>query len=68
MTKLNKTPVRIRAKRGTESQITSCPDYLQREGELAYATDTKELYISDGTKFNLVSDTTASDLYLFYNY
>lgn len=55
MAKLNKTDLRLRAKRGTESQITSCPDYLQREGELAYATDTESFYISNGTQFVLIA-------------
>lgn len=50
MAKLNKTPLTIRAKRGTESQITSYTGY-QLSGEFAYATDTNNLYISNGTTF-----------------
>ena len=52
MTKLNKTPLTIRAKRGTEAQITATsPAPYQLEGEIAYATDTKQYYVSDGTRF-----------------
>ena len=51
MAKLNKTPLQIRAKRGTEAQITATPAPYQLEGEIAYATDTKQFYISDGTVF-----------------
>ena len=52
MAKLNKTPLQIRAKRGTEAQIiATSPAPYQLEGEIAYATDTKQYYISDGTQF-----------------
>jgi len=52
MTRLNKTPLTIRAKRGTEAQITATsPAPYQLEGEIAYATDTKQYYVSDGTRF-----------------
>jgi hypothetical protein len=56
MVKLNKKPFTIRAKRGTESEITeTSPVPYQLEGEMAYATDTKDFYISDGTEFNLMT-------------
>lgn len=52
MTQLNKTPVTIRARRGTDAQITaSSPAPYQKQGELAYSTDTGQLYISNGTQF-----------------
>lgn len=52
MTQLNKTPFTLRVRRGTKAQITSAaPVPYQLSGELAYATDTEELYISNGTKF-----------------
>ena len=58
MAKLNKTPLQIRAKRGTEAQITeTSPAPYQLEGEIAYATDTKQFYISNGTKFLRVITT-----------
>lgn len=50
MAKLNKTPLTIRAKRGTASQIESFAGY-QLSGEFAYATDTNELYVSNGSTF-----------------
>ncbi len=53
MAKLNKTPLTIRSKRGTEAEITSYTGY-QLSGEIAYATDTKEFYVSDGTQFNKI--------------
>ena len=55
MAKLNKTPLTIRSKRGTEAEITSYTGY-QLSGEIAYATDTKDFYISDGTQFNKITD------------
>lgn len=54
MARLNKTPLTLRVRRGTAAQITATsPAPYQKEGELAYATDTKSLYISDGSVFNL---------------
>ena len=53
MAKLNKTPLAIRAKRGTASQIESYTGY-HLEGEFAYATDTNALYMSDGVSFNKI--------------
>ena len=53
MARLNKTPLQIRAKRGTEAQITATsPVPYQLQGEIAYATDNEQFYISNGTKFN----------------
>ena len=54
MSDLFNRPITIRAKRGTEAQITATPAPYQVEGEIAYATDTKQFYVSDGTAFNLV--------------
>ena len=65
MAKLNKTPLQIRAKRGTEAQITATPAPYQLEGEIAYATDTKQFYISNGTKFlRVITTDTNGDVYL----
>ena len=41
---------RIRIKRGTESQITGYTG-TQYEGELAYATNTSEVFVNNGTQF-----------------
>jgi hypothetical protein len=46
--------VRILATRGTESQIQSASSASQSEGQIAYATDTKDFYVSDGTQFNKI--------------
>jgi sugar lactone lactonase YvrE len=46
--------VRILATRGTESQIQSVSSASQSEGQIAYATDTKDFYVSDGTQFNKI--------------
>jgi hypothetical protein len=57
MARLNKTPLLIRAKRGLASQVTaSSPAPYQKEGEMAYSTDTKSFYISDGTAFRFIGD------------
>jgi len=48
--------VRILATRGTESQIQSASSASQSEGQIAYATDTKKFYVSDGTQFNKITD------------
>lgn len=56
---LNKTPFTIKVRRGTVAQITASPAPYQLEGELAYATDTEQLYISNGTEFLRV--VTADD-------
>ena len=42
----------IRLKRGTEAQITeTSPVPFQLEGEIAYSTDDKQIYVSDGSSF-----------------
>ena len=66
MAKLNKTPLQIRAKRGTEAQITeTSPAPYQLEGEIAYATDTDQFYVSNGTKFlRVITTDTNGDVYL----
>ena len=57
MARLNKTPLTLRLKRGTEAQITATsPAPFQREGEMAYATDTGGFYVSDGTQFILLAN------------
>jgi hypothetical protein len=48
--------VRILATRGTEAQIQAVSSASQSEGQIAYATDTKEFYVSDGTQFNKITD------------
>ncbi len=48
---LNNQPFTIRIRRGTASKIRAAATYSVA-GELAYTTDTKEFYISDGTNFN----------------
>ena len=60
MAKLNKTPLTIRAKRGTELQITSYTGY-QLSGEFAYATDTNNLYVSNGTTFLVVGGGSTAE-------
>jgi len=57
MARLNKTPLTLRLRRGTEAQITATsPAPFQREGEMAYATDTGGFYVSDGTQFILLAN------------
>jgi|DEB0MinimDraft_6_1074348.scaffolds.fasta_scaffold01075_7 hypothetical protein len=48
--------VKILATRGTEAQIQAVSSASQRQGQIAYATDTKEFYVSDGTQFNKITD------------
>lgn len=43
--------VKVLAKRGTESQITGTPAEAQTQGEIAFATDDKDFYVSDGDNF-----------------
>jgi hypothetical protein len=47
MTQLNKTPFTLRLRRGLQSAIIAAIQHW--EGEPGYATDTKRLFISDGT-------------------
>ena len=48
---------KIRIKRGTESQITGYTG-TQYEGELAYATNTGEVFVNNGTQFISVSGSS----------
>jgi hypothetical protein len=57
MAKLNKTPLTIRAKRGTAAEIEAYTGY-QLSGEFGYATDTNKLYVSNGTQFLTVGGGT----------
>ena len=57
MAKLNKTPLAIRAKRGTAAEIEAYTGY-QLSGEFGYATDTNKLYVSNGTQFLTVGGGT----------
>lgn len=52
--------VTIRAKRGTESEITSFggPHLV---GEIAFATDTNEFYVNNGSGFVAIADAVRSD-------
>lgn len=43
--------VKVLAKRGTKTQITSAASSTQSAGEIAFATDDKDFYVSDGTNF-----------------
>ena len=45
---------RVLAKRGTAAQIAAVSSANQLSGEIAFATDTKEFYVSDGTQFNKI--------------
>jgi hypothetical protein len=57
MARLNKTPLTLRIRRGTAAQITATsPAPYQKEGEMAYATDTGGFYISNGTQFVLLAN------------
>ena len=47
---------RVLAKRGTAAQIEAVSAADQLAGEIAFATDTKEFYVSDGTQFNKITD------------
>lgn len=69
MAKLNKTNLLIRARRGTEAQIlNTSPVPYQKEGEIAYATDTGQFYVSDGTRFLRIPTTDVNgDLYILDN-
>ena len=46
--------VKILATRGTEAQIQAVSSASQLEGQISYATDTKDFYVSDGTQFNKI--------------
>ena len=47
---------RVLAKRGTAAQIVAVSSANQLAGEIAFATDTKDFYVSDGTQFNKITD------------
>jgi hypothetical protein len=53
-TLLNRTPFTIRLRRMTAQALSALSQYLQYEGEPAYSTDTKQMFVSDGTYFNPV--------------
>ena len=46
--------VKVLAKRGTAAQIEGAVSSVQTAGEITFATDTKEFYVSDGTQFNKI--------------
>ncbi len=48
--------VKVLAKRGTAAQIEGAASSVQSAGEIAFATDTKDFYVSDGTQFNKITD------------
>jgi hypothetical protein len=39
----------LRIKRGTKTQLQTSPGYTPSEGELVYTTDSKEVFVGDGT-------------------
>ena len=43
--------IKVLAKRGTESQIAGTSAESQIQGEIAFATDDKDFYVSDGSNF-----------------
>ena len=45
---------RVLAKRGTAAQIAAVSSANQLSGEITFATDTKDFYVSDGTQFNKI--------------
>lgn len=58
---LNNKPVKIQFHKRTVASITSVINALGVQGEPLYATDTKELYIHDGTKYiPLITNRTPS--------
>lgn len=60
MTKLNKSNFSLQFKKGLASNINStATKELAIEGEPHYATDTKDLYIFDGTENKLIAGDTA---------
>lgn len=61
MAKLNRTSFSIKFKQGLAANINAtATKYLAETGEPHYATDTKELYIFDGTTNNLVGSITVA--------
>lgn len=53
MAKLNKVDFTLRLRRGLRSRIERTDQY-HLQGEPGYATDTKDLFVSDGTAFQPV--------------
>jgi len=53
--------VKVLAKRGTAAQIEGAAASVQAAGEIAFATDTKEFYVSDGTQFNKIGKDQLSE-------
>ena len=39
----------LRIKRGTKTALQTTPGYTPAEGELVYTTDSKEVFVGDGT-------------------
>lgn len=60
-TLLNRVPFTIRLRRMLASALASLHSGLQYEGEPAYSTDTKQLYVSDGTTMNRVGGVDVFD-------
>ena len=52
--------IKVLAKRGTASQIEGAASSAQTAGEIAFATDTKKFYVSDGTQFNKIEKSDPS--------
>ena len=52
--------VKVLAKRGTKTQIEGAAASIQSAGEIAFATDTKDFYVSDGTQFNKIGTEPAT--------
>lgn len=48
---LNNTSQQLQLKTGTVAQITAVANAMGVQGEPLYATDTKQLYIHDGTSY-----------------
>ena len=62
--KLNKSDFKIRLFRGTASKLTSATNAQGYEGEPYYATDSRQLYIHNGTSYlhqGLVRTSTSAD-------
>jgi hypothetical protein len=65
MTQLNKTPFQILLRRGNKADLKSSTLMFQTEGEPAFTTDTHQFFISDGSKFNKVTDYHYPDIVCF---
>ena len=60
--KLSNQDYQIRLKRGTAAKLTSNENTYGLQGEPFYATDTKELYIHDGTEYVKVNGLTITPI------